>query len=169
MAERTLTREESERRLWDAIEREGGTGMLGLRDEHDDFTQPMTAFVERDGALLWFFARDDNDLVRAVGGGARALFTVQYDKLQASIFGDLVVAPDPARRDRFWGPTVAAWYPEGRDDPHLTMLRLRCREARVWIAAVGALGFAWEIGKANLSGSTPDIGVKRDVAFDRPR
>ena len=162
-------RAETERRLWDEIESGGGTGMLGLTGDTAQLPQPMTAFVEREGNLLWFFSRDDSDFVRTVGAASRALFTVQYDKLQAAIVGDLAVGLDRERRDRFWGPTVAAWYPGGKDDPHLTMLRLACREAQVWVASVGPIGFAWEIARANVTKTIPDIGGSTEVTFDQRR
>ena len=53
---------------------------------------------------------------------------------------------------------VAAWYPGGRDDPHVTLLRLSTGDAQVWLSESGPLKFAWEIAKANLSHHEPEIG-----------
>jgi general stress protein 26 len=145
-----------ETRLWTDIEKRQ-TGMLGLTHSDEHF-QPMTAFVERDTSQIWFFTRKDTDLAQQLGQGAKAMFVFQEDKLQACIGGTLSVANDRARMDKYWNAVVAAWYPEGKDDPHLTMLRLDCSDAEVWLSDGGLAKFAFEIAKANATHKTPDVG-----------
>ena len=65
---------------------------------------------------------------------------------------------DPARIEKYWNPIVAAWYPEGKADPHLTLLCLDVTDAQVWISEGGPIKFAFEVAKANLTGQTPDVG-----------
>ena len=52
------------------------------------------------------------------------------------------------RADRYWNPTVAAWYPDGKDDPSLTLLRFNVSDAEVWISKGSAIRLAWEVAKA---------------------
>jgi general stress protein 26 len=125
----------------------------------------MTAFVEAEGDTLWFFTRNDTDLVRQVAAGADAAFIFLDRKLQACVDGRLTLAHDPARIDRFWNAHVAAWYPDGKDDPALTLLRLDVTEAAVWITEGGLLKYALEVAKANAGGGTPDVGERRDLHF----
>lgn len=140
--------------------------MLGLLGDSHHF-QPMTAFVERDGDTLWFFTRKDTDLAQAVAtnAGAGAVFTFTDRKLQACIDGRLSLTHDRDRIERFWNPHVAAWYPGGKDDPQLTLLRLDVSEAGVWITEGGLLKYAFEVAKANTSKHTPDVGERRDLNF----
>lgn len=151
-------------RLWDEIKAAGGTGMLGLTKSGDHY-QPMTGFVERDTNEIWFFTRKDTELARELGDGGSAMFVFQADKLQASIGGELTAAFDRGRMDKYWNPVVAAWYPGGKDDPLLTMLRLECVDAEIWISDAGPMKFAWEIAKANATHNTPDAGGKTHVEF----
>ena len=65
--------------------------------------------------------------------------------------------------DRWWNPVVAAWYPDGKDDPHLTLLQFTPGDGRIWVADKGAFGFAYEILKANITKTTPDSGGVVDV------
>jgi general stress protein 26 len=58
---------------------------------------------------------------------------------------------------------VAAWYPDGKDDPSLTLLRFDVRDAEVWISKGGAVRLAWEVAKANLTGATPDVGTQKHL------
>jgi general stress protein 26 len=159
-----LTNAEVQDRLWKAID-DDHTGMLGLTHDNHHF-QPMTAFVERDTNTLWFFTRNETDLAQAVAsGGADAAFMFLDRKLQACIDGRLSLAHDRERIDRYWNAHVAAWYPDGKDDPALTLLRLDVTEAAVWITEGGLLRYAFEVAKANASKTTPDVGERRDLNF----
>ena len=151
-----------QKRLWKAIGERHGTGMLGLMDSGQHF-QPMTAFVEEEAGQIWFFTRKDTDLAQATAGG-QAMFVVQTDDLQACLGGRLTETFDRVRMDKYWNSVVAAWYPEGKDDPNLTMLRLDLQDAEVWISA-NPVKFAWEIAKANATHSTPDAGGKAHLDF----
>ena len=160
----THDRNAVEERLWQDIKKRGGTGMLGLSASRQHF-QPMTAFVERETGQIWFFTRKDTDLAKEIGEGGDAMFVFQDDKLQACIGGRLALAHDPERIDRYWNPVVAAWYPDGKDDPQLTLLRMDCADAEVWLSDDGMLKFGWEIAAANLKHRTPDIGGRAHLDF----
>ena len=150
-----------EKRLWDEIDKKG-VGMLGLVGANDHF-QPMTAFVERGTGSLWFFTRRDTDLAREIGQGGQAMFVYQRDDIQACIGGRLSLEHDRARMERYWNAVVAAWYPDGKDDPQLTLLRLDADDAQVWITEAGPVKFAWEIAHANATRQQPDLGGRTDL------
>jgi general stress protein 26 len=147
-----------EKRLWKELE-DARVGMLGLTDTRQHF-QPMTAFAEPENNLIWFFTRDDTDLAARARGGAEAMLVVQSrdHDFHACIGGALSLARDSLRIDRYWSPVVAAWFPDGKDDPRLTLLRLDARDAELWISKGGPIRFAWEVAKANLTDTTPDVG-----------
>ena len=153
-----------ERRLWDDIERHQ-IGMLTLVGRQDHHTQPMTAFVERESRELWFFTGADTAMARAIAEGAPALFVFNHKELQASICGELNLLHDEARIAKYWNAVVAAWRPQGKDDPRLTMMRLDCWDAEVWISQVGPIQFAWEIAVANARKHEPHLGGHANLRF----
>jgi general stress protein 26 len=160
-------REAVEKRLWGEIEKQH-LGMLGIVDGEPQHFQPMTPFVEEHGGKIWFFTRTDTDLARDIAGASRqAMFIVQGKErdLQACISGELTIEMDRERLERFWNAHVAAWYPEGKDDPHLTMLCMHCEDARVWVSEAGPVRYAYEVAKANTTGKQPDIGGRTDINF----
>jgi general stress protein 26 len=145
-------------RLWDEIEKQQ-IGMLGAVGGASHPFQPMTAFLERADNRLWFFTYKDTELAEAAAGGVQAAFLFQDGRhLYASIAGELRTDYDRERMNRFWNAAVAAWYPEGKDDPRLTLLRLDARDAEVWIQTAGPARFAFEIAKANATREQPDLG-----------
>lgn len=151
-----------EKRLWDEISHHGRTVMLGAHVHPMRHFQPMTAICEPEEGLIWFFTRSDTDLARSIEEGKSAMMIVQDgQKFQACVGGELTLQVDPARVEKYWNPVVAAWYPEGKADPHLTMLCLDVADAQVWISEGGPIKFAFEVAKANLTGQTPDVGGSR--------
>jgi general stress protein 26 len=162
MADKTHTNAEIEERMCEAIQKGQHTGMLGISGDGHHF-QPMTGYVERETNQIWFFTYKDTDLAEAAVSGGHGSFIFQSRDLWACIDGTLTVDPDRARIEKYWNVHVAAWYPEGKDDPRLTMLRLDCTEAGVWIAEGGPVKYAFEVAKANVTKTTPDIGERRDI------
>jgi general stress protein 26 len=153
-----------ELRLWEDLESHH-IGMLMPLGEPTMHAQPMTAFPERASRQLWFFTRTETELARHIGGGAYAMFTLQHHDLHACIGGHLHLEHDEVRLERYWNAVVAAWYPEGRNDPALTMLRFDCHDAQVWLSEAGPVKFAWEIAKANATHQAPDLGGRAHLRF----
>ncbi|HZW15235.1 MAG TPA: pyridoxamine 5'-phosphate oxidase family protein [Brevundimonas sp.] len=161
MADRNLTVREAEEEFWNHLE-ESNTGMLGL-DQPGYHAQPMTAFREGETGTIWFFTRDDTDLAKdaAVGSGQSAMFHYgsKDQNVWACIQGELSVeGHDREIIDRYWNPVLAAWYPGGKDDPHLTILRFEAGDGRVWVNEGGFFKFFYEIAKANVTKTMPDAG-----------
>jgi general stress protein 26 len=169
MSTDTHDRKAVEERLWKEIDK-AHFGMLGLVDiDPPQHFQPMSAFTDQAAGEIWFYARTDSDLVRDVergdgagkqAGGHDAMLIIQAKdrEVQACIGGVLTTRHDRDVIDRYWSPMVAAWYPNGKDDPALILLRFKPADAQVWIADAGPVKFGWEIAKANATGKTPDLG-----------
>lgn len=161
-----LTAAEAEQDFWKAL-KSSNTGLLGL-DQPGYHAQPMTAYREEETGTIWFFTREDTDLAKdaGVGGGQSAMFHYgsKDQKVWACIHGELSVhGNDREIIDRHWNPVLAAWYPDGKDDPMLTILRFDADDGRVWVSDGGLLKFAFEIAKANITKTLPDAGGVADV------
>lgn len=102
---------------------------------------PMTAQLDEDAdSAIWFFTARDHPL--ASGGPATATFSAKDNKLFARFTGNLTVEASRSRLDRQWSKAVEAWFPGGRDDPELLMLRLDLGQAEIWNADLGVIGAA---------------------------
>ena len=161
-----LTPAKAEEAFWDSLKK-SNTGLLGL-DQPGYHAQPMTAFRDEETGTIWFFTRDDTDLARdaGVGSGQSAMFHYgsKDQNVWACVHGELSAhGQDRAIIDRYWNPVLAAWYPEGKDDPHLTILRFEAGDGRVWVNEGGFFKFAFEIAKANATKTLPDAGDVVDV------
>ncbi len=164
MADQDLKPDELRTRLWKEIEH-ARIVMLGLIGGEPHHMQPMAAFGDKAGDAIWFFTKLDTDLVQQTGSGHQAMVCIMAKDMefQACIHGTLVQDTDRAKLEAYWSPFVSAWYPEGKDDPSLTMMRLDPDNARVWVSNKGPITYPLEIAKANATHKLPDIGGKQDL------
>lgn len=164
MADHTLTADEAEKEFWKHL-KDSNTGMLGI-DEPGNHAQPMTAYREEETGTIWFFTRDDTDLARDVAaGGKKGMFSYgsKDQHVWACFHGTMSLTRDQSVIDKHWNPILAAWYPDGKDDPHLTLIKFDGDDGRVWVSKKSAAGFFFEIAKANLTKTLPDAGGVADV------
>jgi general stress protein 26 len=155
------TEQELEAKFWKALKSDR-TMMLGLDGVDDGHTRPMTAIAEDSRSPLWFFASTDNALVAALGHGttrAIAAFTAKDHALFATVHGRLSIDNDRAVIDRLWNSFIAAWYPGGKDDPKLALLRLDAERAEIWLNESNVLA-----GIKMLLGANPRDDYKGKVA-----
>ena len=112
--------------------------MVGLEGDQQH-SVPMTAQLDKNANhAFWFYTSKDNRL--APGGAAMAQFAAKGHGLFACIMGQLVTETDPEVIDRYWSKQVEAWYPQGRDDPSLLMLRFDLGDAEIWEADLSVTG-----------------------------
>ncbi|MEO8017049.1 MAG: pyridoxamine 5'-phosphate oxidase family protein [Pseudomonadota bacterium] len=126
-----------ESKLWKAI-KDDRTVMLGLSGVEEGHSQPMTAQILHDEdarGSIWFFTSKDNDLVKSLSETRRAVvhFSSKGHDLFASLHGELSVDNDRAVIDRLWNSFIAAWFPGGKNDPKLQLIRLDPERAQVWL------------------------------------
>jgi general stress protein 26 len=102
---------------------------------------PMTAQLDRDAnSAIWFFTSRTGPFGR--GGPATATFSGKDHGLFARFTGTLVEETSRARLDEEWAPAVKAWFPGGKDDPDLLMLRMDLGQAEIWNADLGFIDTA---------------------------
>ena len=104
--------------------------MVGL-DGGGEHSEPMTAQLDKDQVdTLWFFAGKGNRL--AGGGAAMAQFVSKGHDFFACLKGKVAQDKDPAMVDKLWNKQAEAWFPGGKSDPDLTLLRLDIDSAELW-------------------------------------
>ena len=114
--------------------------MLQL-DNDPESAAPMTAQLDKDARhAIWFFTGRDGRF--AAMGRASATFTSKGHDVFARFTGTLVEETSRERLDKQWSNVVEAWFPGGKNDPNLLMLRMDLGEASIWAGELGVLGMA---------------------------
>ena len=155
---------EIEAKFWKALKGDR-VAMLGLVGVEEGHAQPMSAQLleehQEHGGPIWFFTSKDTDLARTLGESHRAHihFASKGHELFASVHGTLWSDNDRATIDRLWNRFVAAWFPGGKDDPKLLLLRFDPDRAQVWLNENSVFA-----GIAILLGRDPKQQYRRKVA-----
>jgi len=106
---------------------------------HGNHAEPMTAQLDKEALhTIWFFASRANRI--AAGGRAMGQFASKGHDVFACLGGTLVEETDPARIDKHWSKEVDAWFPEGRNDPQVLMLRFEIDDAELWTVDASLFG-----------------------------
>lgn len=102
-------------------------GLIGA-GEH---SEPLTAQIDDDQSdVLYFFTGKDNRV--ATGGKAMAQFASKGHDFFACLAGTITPDNDRAQIDKLWSKQVEAWFPGGKDDPNLALLRFDVDSAELW-------------------------------------
>ena len=137
--------------------------MIGLQDgEH---SIPLTAQLDEDQVdTLFFFTGRDNRLAK--GGMAMAQFVSKGHDYFACLSGSARIHNDFAMIDKLWSRQVESWFPGGKDDPNLALLRFDIDSAELWETDMSLTGKAKmlfggkirsdEIGSHAMVGSTAE-------------
>lgn len=116
-------------KFWNAMESSAFV-MLQL-DSDPDTAAPMTAQLDREAdSAIWFFTSMHGRLAEM--GPATATFSAKGHDLFARFHGHLVRETSRDRLDKQWSNFVEAWFPGGKEDPNLLMLRMDLGDATIW-------------------------------------
>jgi len=122
-------REELKKHMWKKMT-DSPFVMIGLTGggEH---SEPMTVQLDKDQVdTLWFFLGKDNRLAK--GGAAMVQFVSKGHDFFACLAGTARIDNDRGIIDKLWSNQAEAWFPGGRTDPNLALLRFDIADAELW-------------------------------------
>jgi general stress protein 26 len=135
-------------------------GMFTTVDRHGHLTsQPMTnQEIDADGAL-WFYTSTATELWENIAARAKVnvSFAEPADSLYVSISGTAERIVDRARIRALWNPMVAAWFPNGVDDPHVVLVRVAARTVQFWDSNDNKVTQMFEMARAAITGTRPEV------------
>lgn len=131
--------DELKTKFWKALDHSPFV-MLAL-DADAESTAPMTAQLDKDAdSAIWFFTSRTGKFARL--GRATAVYSAKGHELFARFAGTLNEETDRARIDQFWSNIIEAWFPAGKDDPNLLLMRMDLGAATIWDSELGLIGTA---------------------------
>lgn len=111
--------------------------MVGL--DAGGHSEPLTAQLDDEAVdTLWFFIARDNRM--AAGGPAMVQFAAKGHDFFACLSGQARIDNDFAQIDKLWNKQAEAWFPGGKSDPNLALLRIDIADAEMWAADISLTG-----------------------------
>lgn len=132
------------------------TAMLITRDGEQEHARPM-ALAGVDGAnVLWFVTSQWSPKVGEIQQDRRVSATFQSSKRFVALSGTAQLVKDRAKIEALWKAEWKVWFPDGKDDPKISLIRVNVTDAEFWDnAGTNGIKYAFEAAKAVLKGEEP--------------
>ncbi len=162
----TSTDEDGTRKLWRMI-KDIRYAMLTSEDGDMLRGRPMAASQSEFDGTLWFFTRADSHKVKEVAADDRVAVSYADPDKQTyiSLSGHARLERDPALIRAHWSEAMRTWFPNGKDDPEIALLRVRVDAAEYWDAPSAAMVHLYGYAKAVLTGKPPAPGDHQKLNF----
>jgi general stress protein 26 len=132
------------------------SAMLVTRSTDGRMHSRPLAVAEADGSVLYFATAIDSPKVEEIEADPRVNVCLQSGSRYVSIVGTAKVVTDRSLIDRLWSEPWKLWFPKGKGDPTLCLLRIEPEEAEYWDQS-GAKGlrYLFQAAAAYLEGRQP--------------
>ena len=135
-------------------------------DDHGLSSRPMTQQQLDDSGILWFFVSDESQVAQEINRQPKinVTFAEPADSIYVAISGNAEVLKYREKAEELWSPAVAAWFPDGIDDPHLSLIKFTIQTAEYWDSNTNKMMQLFAIAKAAISGHPPtDLGEHKKI------
>lgn len=120
-------------------------------------SRPMIIAKHSTEGELWFATALDSAKVGEIECEPEVNLALQKNDACISISGTAEIVRDRAMVEAFWKETWKPWFPKGKSDPNLGLVRVRARSAEYWdLEGTRGLRFLFEAALAYAGGTTPD-------------
>jgi general stress protein 26 len=123
-------------------------------------SRPMT-MQNRDSDpldFLWFFAPRDSDQVADLqwDSSVSIIFADPRNQAYVAVFGSASVVEDPSRKKLLWSKEAQSWFPEGPDDPALSLIRVRIIQADCWDVTRNSVAHLFKLDTSAMTHRSAD-------------
>lgn len=122
--------------------------------------------IEFDGDL-WFFTERDTRKLAHIAAEPHVGVTLTSNDTWVSIDGTAEMIDDRARNRELWDAAVAAWLPQGPEDPSVVLIKVTAHSAEYLDSPVGRLASAISFVKAKVTGEPLHAVEGGSVDLDR--
>jgi len=159
-----MTLEPDLAKLWDLI-RSIEVAMMVTEDGEYLRARPMVGSQSTFDGTLWFFTRVGAHKVAEVAIDQWVNLSYSHPGKQdyVSVSGVASLVQDRSLIDAHWSESLRVWFPKGKDDPEIAMLKVAVQRAEYWDAPSSTMLHAYGYVKAALTGKSPQPGGHKTV------
>jgi general stress protein 26 len=161
-----LKREEAVGKLKEIVKHQAACLFTTRLTEVPLTTRPMSVQKVCDQGNFWFLSARDSDKNEEISNDPRVqlffLNTSRYEFL--SIFGTASITTDRQKISELWTDIAKAWFPEGKDDPRVTVIKVVPEQGYYWDTKDGKLVSILKIAASAITGKTLQEGVEGKIS-----
>lgn len=140
-----------------------------LKANGEFYSRPMNTMELDDDGNLFFFSDEhtpkEHDI--AINNNVSVTYTNPESNTYIALSGKLFLAHDEDKIEQLWIPAMKAWFPEGKTDPKLTLIKVEVLKAEYWDAAESDMVVLFNLLKAIVKGETYNQGDHQKIDFKK--
>jgi len=139
--------------------------LFGTYEGGELVTRPMSTNEVDDDGAIWFISSRDSwkNAQLEVNPKVVLMYLNQGQNEYLSLKGKASIIDDRQKIKDLWTPIAKAWFPEGSDDPNISLIRVQPTDGHYWDTKNGKLVSMIKIAAAALTGNRSDVGVEGDL------
>jgi general stress protein 26 len=129
-------------------------------------SRPMSSNGDIDASGdIWFFTNASSHKVSEIEKlpKVNVSFSDPDNQRYVSVSGTAKIVRDRAKIDELWRPEFKIWFPKGKEDPEIALLRVGLEKAEYWDSPSSTIGYALSFVSSLMTGKEPDMGENRKV------
>ncbi|CAN5547973.1 pyridoxamine 5'-phosphate oxidase family protein [soil metagenome] len=117
-------------------------------------SRPMATNEMDEDGTLWFFTREFDPKVNEVNQNHKInlSYSDPENNLYVSISGEAYSEKDKNKIEELWQPHLKAWFPQGKDDPKISLLKVNPTKVEYWDSESSNMVLIFNIAKSILKG-----------------
>jgi len=130
--------------------------------------RPMSTHEMDDDGTLWFFTKEFSEKVTEISRDKTVSLSYAdpSNNTYVTVLGEAQIVHDRQKMEQLWSVFLKAWFPQGLDDPQLTLLKVRPLEAEYWDSSSSKMVVGFNILKAVVSGTEYNEGDHGKVSLE---
>ena len=145
--------------------------MMTTQEADGDFhARPMSTHALDADGTMWFFTYENSNKVAEIRKNNRIAlgFSDPGSEVYVSTSGYAEVVKDKAKINELWDDFLKTWFPNGKDDPTITLLKVTTHAGEYWDRPGGKMMTLFEMAKGALTGQ-PDQSGRNEKLGDEPK
>jgi general stress protein 26 len=154
---RVMSRSENKHEHLQRLLESFDTAFLVTQGELGPHARPLTVAAVEGPTVVWFMTSLESPKVNEIRRDPDVLVTFQEKGRFVVLRGKAELVFDRAKVDRYWTEPQKVWFPLGKEDPSIVLVRVKVDDAELWDqSGVRGLKLALAAAKAYVAGTTPD-------------
>jgi general stress protein 26 len=152
-------------KFWDMLEEQHACMLVTHGAGGTLHARPMHAIVEREAREILFFTALEGGKAREIAASDEVCLTFMSHKKNdyVAVQGRAELTRDRALIDKHWNTMAKAWFPSGKDDPNVGLIRVHVRGGEYWDSSSSDILNMLRMMTAAGSGKRPDMGENEKV------
>jgi general stress protein 26 len=128
-------------------------------------SRPMATQEVDDEGNFWFLSKESSHKNSEIDDDpeVQLFYSNTGSSEYLTVFGYAEIIKDRAKLEELWSPFAKTWFTEGKDDPEISIIRVRPVDAYYWDTKNNKLVSLLKIATGAVTGKTMDDGIEGEI------